>query len=315
MDDPDNGGISSSQTQYPAAPHGRSTHGHHAEAPHAETRCTPMTPHDNDGLVEENIGLVRHIVRETLSRVPSHVNPDDLVSAGNAALMRAARGFDASRGVPFPRYAAQVIRGALLDELRQIDWASRSVRRLGREIDRARQEIATERGRTAEAAEVADRLHISVDAVRQSDDNLARAQVLSLNAGEDSSLADGLVSADPGPADLVEHRERLDYMVAAIEELPPRLRVVVRDYFLRERPMAEIAAELGVSESRISQMRAEALVLLRDALNTVLSESGKPATQPQGCAAQRRAAYFQAVADRYTATHRPAGRADLHDTA
>ncbi|MFC6341258.1 sigma factor, partial [Nocardioides hankookensis] len=90
--------------------------------------------HDNDvpqgseDLIVLHMPLVGHIVRETMARVPSHVDRDDLSSAGLAALVQAARSFDAERGVPFNRYASTRIRGAILDELRSIDWASRSVR-------------------------------------------------------------------------------------------------------------------------------------------------------------------------------------------
>ena len=89
-------------------------------------------------------------------------------------------------------------------------------------------------------------------------------------------------------------------MVEAVAELPERLRVVVEDYFFAERPMAEIAEELGVSESRVSQMRAEALVLLKDAMNSQLEpEMVAAPARPEGCAARRREAYFAAVAARH----------------
>ncbi len=101
---------------------------------------------------------------------------------------------------------------------------------------------------------------------------------------------------------MVEFRERLTYLTEAIAELPARLRLVVEQYFLAERPMAEIAETLGVTESRISQLRAEALVLLRDALNNELDpDLVQPVAKPGGCAAKRREAYFAAVADRHSA--------------
>ena len=82
-----------------------------------------------EALVVEHMTLVSHIVRETMTRVPAHVSRDDLQSAGLTALVKAARAYEPDRGVPFTRYAASRIRGAILDELRQVDWASRSVRR------------------------------------------------------------------------------------------------------------------------------------------------------------------------------------------
>ena len=129
--------------------------------------------------------------------------------------------------------------------------------------------------------------------------------MLSLHASEDASLGDSLVSPTPSPEALVEHAEKLTYLAEAIAELPERLRHVVEQYFLAERPMAEIAETLGVSESRVSQIRAEALVLLRDALNHELDpELMAPHARPNGCAAQRREAYFAAVAARHAAAMR-----------
>ncbi|GAB2635391.1 hypothetical protein GCM10027270_25060 [Nocardioides ginkgobilobae] len=144
-------------------------------------------------------------------------------------------------------------------------------------------------------------LGISVAEVENNDGDVARANVLSLQ-GSEVSFEEMLVSTAPAPADLVEHREKLEYLVDAIAELPERLRIVVQEYFLAERPMAEIAETLGVTESRVSQIRAEALVLLRDALNSALDPSlVAPHARPHGCAAQRRNAYFEAVAARHAA--------------
>ncbi len=271
-----------------------------------------QTPLDSaqEELIVAHMPLVSHIARETMMRVPTHVNRDDLSSAGLTALVKAARGFDASRGVPFNRYAATRIRGAMVDELRQTDWASRSVRRRGRELDEERSRLATALGRPATADEVASAMRIDRAEVDSIDESVARAQVLSFDGGGESNLAEMVVSDTPTPADLVEHRERLEYLVEAIAELPERQRIVIEDYFLAERPMAETAARLGVSESRVSQIRAEALVLLRDALNHALDpELVQPASRPDGCAAQRRATYVQAVAARHASARRPAPRA------
>ena len=238
-----------------------------------------------------------------MSRVPSHVDRDDLTSAGLTALVQAAHAFDAERGVPFNRYAATRIRGAIVDELRSIDWASRSVRRRSRELDSTRSNLATMLGRAASQAEVAQAAGMTVDEVIANDDDVARAQVLSLHAShDDDALGERLVSSAPDPQAALEHREQLTYLTEAIAELPERLRLVVEQYFLAERPMAEIAETLGVTESRISQLRAEALVLLRDALNHELDpEMFQPAEKPAGCANKRREAYFAAVADRHAA--------------
>jgi RNA polymerase sigma factor for flagellar operon FliA len=109
-----------------------------------------------------------------------------------------------------------------------------------------------------------------------------------------------------GPEASVEIAERLEYLRAATAELPERLRLVVEGYFLQERPMAELAAELDVTESRISQMRAEALVLLSDALNAALDPEQLPSpARPGGVVARRRDAYVAAVAARQVSARRP----------
>jgi RNA polymerase sigma factor for flagellar operon FliA len=272
---------------------------------------------ERDELITSTIPVVTHIVRETMGRVPSHVSRDDLTSAGLAALVQASKSFDASRGVPFARYAATRVRGAILDELRGIDWASRSVRRRARDLDATRAQLSSILGRSPSPAEVAQAVGMSLDEIARNDEDIARAQVLSLQGAQDASLDDLLPSAGPTPEQLVEHRERLAYLVEAVAELPERLRIVISDYFLEERPMAEIAAELGVTESRVSQMRAEALVLLRDALNHELDPTLlKPHARPQGSAARRREAYFAAVATRHAASvRRPVGMAALDETA
>jgi RNA polymerase sigma factor FliA len=280
-----------------------------------------VTP-EVEALILQHTALVGHIVRETMTRVPAHVDRDDLTSAGLLALVRAAQAFDRERGVPFNRYAATRIRGAIVDELRSIDWASRSVRRRARELDATRSRLATVLGRPATQVEVARATGLTAEEVTGNDHDIARAQVLSLHASEDDSIGSTLVGDAPDPQRALEYGERLAYLTEAIAELPERLRVVVEEYFIHERPMVEIAATLGVSESRVSQLRAEALALLRDALNHELDPDLVPAhARPDGCAAQRREAYFAAVAARHSAGLRrlatlpEAGRQTLNASA
>ncbi|THJ02958.1 sigma-70 family RNA polymerase sigma factor [Nocardioides sp.] len=255
---------------------------------------------DTDELITSHMPLVGHLVRETMSRVPTHVNRDDLTSAGLTALVLAARAFDPDRGVPFDRYAATRIRGALLDELRSVDWASRSVRRRARDLTETRNRLAGALGRTPTPAEVAHAAGLTRDEVAANDDDVSRAQVLSLHGSTTATIDDLVPTRAPSPEDMVEHAERLTYLREAIELLPERLRIVVEGYFFAERPMADIAAELGVTDSRISQMRAEALTLLKDALNhslepTLVTKTGKT----DGVAQRRRETYCAAVATRH----------------
>jgi RNA polymerase sigma factor FliA len=265
------------------------------------TAAAPVVERRSEDIVRANMPLVAHLVREMLTRVPAHVNRDDLMSAGYAALVSAARGFDAARGVPFPRFAATRIRGALVDELRGLDWASRSVRQRARRTDSAREELMAELGRTPTVQEVAERLGCTVADIEHAADDVHRATLFSLQGFTTASADDMVTEPGFGPEEMLLVRERIGYLRHAVEALPERLRVVVEGYFFEERPMAEIAADLGVSESRVSQLRAEALVLLRDGLNTHL-EPSLAAQNPlkEGCVTRRRAAYYDKIASRST---------------
>ena len=259
----------------------------------------PVDRRRGPDVVQEHMPLVGHLVREMLARVPQHVNRDDLMSAGYAALVHAARGFDADRGVPFARFAAARVRGALLDELRGLDWASRSVRQRARRTDSARQELTAELGRTPTVQEVAARMGCTVEDIESADDDVHRAVVFSLQGFATAAADDMVTEPSAGPEEMLIRRERLGYLRHAVDALPDRLRVVVQGYFFDERPMARIAEDLGVTESRVSQLRAEALGLLRDGLNTHLDPSLAAQNPPKdGCVARRRAAYYEQIAVR-----------------
>ncbi|MBU2666503.1 sigma-70 family RNA polymerase sigma factor [Actinoplanes bogorensis] len=246
--------------------------------------------------VQAHMPLVGHLVREMLARVPAHVNRDDLLSAGYAALVHAARGYDEDRNVPFARFAAARVRGALLDELRGLDWASRSVRQRARRTDGARQELTAELGRVPTVREVADRLGCSVEDIEHADDDVQRAVVFSLQGFATAGAEDMVTEPSAGPEEMLLMRERLGYLRHAIDALPDRLKAVVQGYFFEERPMARIAEDLGVTESRVSQLRAEALTLLRDGMNTHLDPALAAQTPAkEGCVARRRTAYYDQI--------------------
>jgi RNA polymerase sigma factor FliA len=254
-------------------------------------------PVDIDELVRQTLPLVGHIVRDMATRVPGHVAREDLMSAGMMALAQAAQGFDPERGVKFSSYAATRIRGAIVDELRSLDWASRSVRRRARQVDEARNTLAVTLGRVATDAEVAQALGMGVAELAAHQDDLSRASVMSLDGFEAGTAEDLLPAGGPTPLDVLEDRERVAYLHDAIDQLPERLQLVVRAYFFAERPMTEIAAELGVTDSRISQLRAEAVALLRGAMTASLdTELRDEKAASKGCATRRKEAYYANVA-------------------
>lgn len=258
-----------------------------------------------EGLVLTNRALVGHIVRDVLTRLPSHVDRGDLLSAGLVALTLAAGSWQENRGVPFARYAALRIRGAVTDELRSMDWASRGVRSRARTIADARTTLRSTLGRAATDGEVQTATRFSRAELDASAADIDRAGVLSLHTPTGAERAATLPSPAPDPAELLVEREAVGYLDDAIEELPERLRLVVRGYFFDQRPMAELAAELGVTDSRISQLRAEAVRLLRAGLHEPLHGAPEPTVVtfgPRGVAARH--AYVAAVAARSSATAR-----------
>jgi RNA polymerase sigma factor FliA len=251
-------------------------------------------------LVRTNLPLVGHLVREVLGRVPAHVNRDDLSSAAMYALTLAAQGFDASLGVPFVRFASIRIRGALTDELRTMDWASRSVRGKARQLDAARAELLQTLGRAPSRDELSDAMGVGVTELDHIEADVQRAAVVSLNNLTPDGGADLLPMRSDGPEGLLLRREQIGYLRDAVAELPERLRTVVIGHFFEQRRMTDIAAELGVTESRISQLRSEALGVLRNVLQTV-DEAPAQEPQPDARTTRRAAAaraYCAAVASR-----------------
>jgi RNA polymerase sigma factor for flagellar operon FliA len=246
-------------------------------------------------LISRHLPLVHYAVAEVAARVPRHVSRADLVSAGMAGLAQTARSFDPARGIAFERYAAQRIRGAILDELRSRDWATRGVRARARTVASATEQLTAALGRQPTSEELAERTGLAPKDVDDLAEDVHRAVVLNyhtiIDAGDEHVIPTDIRTPE---AELVE-RERKAYLVDAVAALPERLRRVVVGYFFEELPMAVLAEELGVTESRISQMRAEALVLLRDGMNSQLDPDLVVEPNPTGRIAKRKAAYYSAI--------------------
>jgi RNA polymerase sigma factor FliA len=240
--------------------------------------------------------LVGYCVSSVAARVPRHVRHDDLVSAGLLGLAQAAKMWDPERGVSFEHFARRRIEGALLDELRSRDWASRSARQDGRRLQLVTEELTGRLGRSPETTELAKELGVGADDVERIRDDVRRSTVLHLDAfepgsGGGDSLAD-VPSADP--IQQLLSAEMRGYLLDAVQTLPDRLRKVVVEYFFEDRPMKEIADELGVTISRVSQLRAEAIKLLRDGINAQFEDrEPTPAAAPP---TDRKAQYYAAIA-------------------
>jgi RNA polymerase sigma factor for flagellar operon FliA len=219
--------------------------------------------------VRTHLPLAHHLVREFAARIPSHVDRYALTSAALYALAASAKAFDPTVGAAFSTFAAARIRGALLDELRAMDWASRSVRTRSRQVEAVRQQFAEGLGRMPTTPELAEATGLSAGEVAAVQADVHRATVHSLDAlGLERS--DAMPATTDGPEALVLRREELAYLRAAIADLPDRLRYVVVEYFFANRRMAEIASDLNVTESRVSQMRSEALRCLNRGMRAAL---------------------------------------------
>lgn len=225
-------------------------------------------------LVESHLPLVRHVAFQVGVRFPAHVDREELVRAGSLGLVEAVCRWDQSRGVPFHRFASQRIRGAILDSVRADDWAPRSVRASGREVDLRARLLHGELGRVPTPGELAEALGISAESLRVLQSKIANSRLIALDRvashdgdGDDArTLADGVVDASLQPDEAVAHADLLRRVRAAVLALPVRQQQVIAGYFLEERTSAEVAEELGVTESRVSQLRSQALSTLRAAL-------------------------------------------------
>jgi RNA polymerase sigma factor for flagellar operon FliA len=221
------------------------------------------------------------------------------VSAGMIGLVEAAERFDPARGIPFSRFAATRIRGAMLDSVRTADWAPRSVRSMAREAETAEQNLASKLGRTPRPEEVADAVGLSADALDQLREQVNRGIVMTLDHayGEDATIPLVATIVDPSspePDMVLESTERSAYLRDAVAALPERHREVIQGYFLDGKTSQEIAEELGITQSRVSQLRADALTMMREGLEAQYKP--QETDRPVGRVARRKSRYASAIA-------------------
>jgi RNA polymerase sigma factor FliA len=215
--------------------------------------------------IEQYLPLVEQVVVQTAVHFPRHVDRGELVRAGVLGLVEAAHRFDGERGVPFERFAAQRIRGAVLDAVRAADWAPRSVRAMSRRVDSTEQSLANTLARTPTTDEVAEALGTTPNEIKSFRDRVFRSVVLAL---------DQKVSGDTEDMTLVDS--------------------------LHDRTTLEPSEELeflGVTESRVSQLRSEALVMLKEGIEAQYDPADDELDTPMvsGRMARRKAGYAAAV--------------------
>lgn len=222
-------------------------------------------------LTEQHVGLVHHVARQLSRRLHDKVALEELVSAGAIGLMQAAASYEPSRGLTFSTYAVPRIRGSMLDELRRHDHMSRGARRKARALAVAREALTHRLGREPKAIEVARELRITIEVLRDWESDVDGAGEVSLDVApralrdEGQATTAAAIPDDRSPSidERLTNEERVALLGIAIRCLRQQERSVLALYFYEELTLQEISKVLGLSPSRISQIRGEALQKLR----------------------------------------------------
>lgn len=226
---------------------------------------------DRESVVENYGQMVRRVAAQLIARLPANVDIDDLVQAGMIGLLDAVSRFDASLGTQFETFAMQRVRGAMLDELRGSDWMPRSVRRSQRTIEHAIHVLEQRLQRPPSESEIASQLQMTLADYQQFLLEAKGAQLVYLeDAGSDDGDENLLERSIPSPVALplerLGDRHFRAALVACIERLPEREKLVMSLYYEEGLNLKEVGAVLGVTESRICQLLSQAVSRLRSQL-------------------------------------------------
>lgn len=247
------------------------------------TATEASTSVDRDQLVINHVGLVKVMAHRLAQRLPSQVEMSDLISVGVLGLIDAAGRYRPAMGVPFDAFARRRVQGAMLDALRDLDWAPRSLRRMRRDIDGATAQLRHQLRREPTEEEIAGAMSMTTVEYERALDQIRTLElgaVRQLDAtGEDGTpLLELCLDPEEGPDIQLERTELKRLLAKALLELPERERHILALYYEEEMTMAEIGAVIGVCESRVSQLRSLALSRLRSSLRGTLGD--RPGAQP-----------------------------------
>ena len=219
--------------------------------------------------------LVKYVAGRMSSGLPAHVEEADLISYGLGGLISAIQRFDLAREIKFETYAIPRIRGAIIDELRSMDWVPRSVRARAREFERTNMKLEARLQRAPTDEEMATELEVSVEDFQDALLQISNSTIVALDelwtvsdsTGDQVSLLDTLPDRGaPDPQALVDQAELRDRFADAIAALPEREKLVVALYYYENLTLREIGEVLGVTESRVSQLHTKAVLRLRSKL-------------------------------------------------
>jgi RNA polymerase sigma factor FliA len=236
-----------------------------------------------DRLILTYAPLVKYVAGRLGSGLPSHVEEEDLVSYGLLGLIGAIERYDPERDVKFETYAIARIKGAIIDELRAMDWVPRSIRARARDIERAIAELEKKHMRAPSDEEIAEKLGISQEELETSLTDIGRTSIAALDelwtisssGGDQVALIDTIEdTTGPEPQTALAQTELKEALGEAIARLPEREKLVVTLYYYEELTLREIGEVLGVTESRVSQLHTKAILRLRARFSAAASRTG-----------------------------------------
>jgi len=245
---------------------------------------------ERNTLVVENLPLVGYLVSDLCARA-THLSRDDLASAGAVALITAANAYDPTLGIPFGAYARTRIVGAFADEMRASDWATRSARKRIKETLSVQESLTSALGRTPTVDEIANALGVDRETAIAGLSDASRTVT-----AIDETTESFLVSQAASPEEVLLAGEQTAYVRAAVEALPERMRYVVEAIYFDDRTVTEVADELGITHSAVSQQRSEAIRLMREGMATHYADEGDPAVIEAKTSQARRSAYLARLA-------------------